>query len=210
MSGKERSPTKATRGLSHFVMGAIFCGIAWTGCATAPMGEPPPRVELRRFSVLAPQGPEWVSLQSSPRSHSWCKRLKDRAGRPASRLHTFCASATADDVKLERPGDLETYVRVSMTGGRFRLVEMSIVENRSSEAHCVESDWTVEERDNPRGPGVVFLLVGRSIFCEHPSIQGLLVWAQYSERSPRSEQSLLTDVERQEGETFLHTIQFKK
>ncbi len=187
-----------------FAAPVFLAGMMCSGCAPTSRIEPlPGRVGLQGISVVPPN-PGWARLGE----RAWCKNL---VGRPASRLHTICAGVATVDPGPERVEDLQIVAKTSVVGGgRFKLITINVAADTSLDAHCVTVDWTNEERDNPRAVGVVLLMTARGLLCQNPSVPRLTVLITYSERRPQGEQPLLTEVDVQEGEAFVHSLRFKQ
>jgi hypothetical protein len=66
----------------------------------------------------------------------------------------------------------------------------------------------MEERDNPRLPGLVLIVTANGIACRHPSTPAMGVIAFYSERRPEGQRALLDPGVSPIGEDFLRSLTF--
>ena len=85
------------------------------------------------------------------------------------------------------------------SGGRFVTIESNVRLDTTMGAGCVRVDAVQEERDNPRFPGAVMVLVAHTVDCLHPRSPGYVVSVSYSERYVRGQQPFAPDILRAEG-----------
>ena len=193
-------------------LAALMVGVAVAGCAPALVAvkDPAQRVELNGVSVLPPAGQAW---HVGPRSTRHVVFLR----KPPESPHTIGAVALVDQIvigglvraPIRNAQDLkELTERRFQSSGRFTMIESSIRIDTGMGAECVRSDTVQEERDNPRSPGVVLVMVIHTLDCLHPQTPGHVVSVGYSERYPKGQQPLPAETLRAEGEPFIRSATF--
>jgi hypothetical protein len=191
-------------------MAALVAGMAVVGCApTLVAVNPTQRVELDGVSVLPPAGQSWYVGPRDGR-HIMFGRMPPRPP------HTIAAMTLVDKIEIggavlgpvRNAQDLkEVTERRLQSGGRFTTIEAS-VRLDTTMAECVRVDAVQEERDNPRFPGVVLVLVTHVLHCLHPRNPDYVVSVGYSERYPRGQQAFSAETLRDEGEPFIRSATF--
>ena len=214
-------------------VGVLMGGCASTGftprtldCGRlAPVPNPSGRIELASLgvSIIPPQADRWcMSPLGSDfftfNTHPLMGKYLDTAPTPAEMAHTVgilvTSGAPPKDAKLDAPEDLVAFAQRMMLGDsrRFRIVESTAVRDSSLGADCIRFDSTLEERDNPRAPGAVLVLVNReNHLCRHPYARSpMLVLFGASERYVQGtdNQPLLLDTLKTQWEPSVRSVQF--
>jgi hypothetical protein len=185
--------------------------MALVGCAPALVAvNPTQRVELDGVWVLPPAGQTWY-VGPRDRQHVVFGR------KPPQPPHTVGAMALVDKIEIggavlgpvRNAQDLkEVTERRLQSGGRFTTLESSVRLDTNRGAECVRVDAVQEERDNPRMPGVVLILVSHALDCLHPQNSGYVVSVSYSERYPKGQQAFSAETLQAEGESFIRNATF--
>ena len=188
-----------------------MAALAVAGCAPALVAvNPTQRFELDGISVLPPAGQTWYQ---GPRDghHVAFGRM------PPQPPHTIVAMALVDKVEaggavlgpVRNAQDLkDVEERRLQSGGRYTTLESSLRIDTSRGAECVRVDAVPEERDHPRFPGVVLILVSHALDCLHPQNPGYVVSVGYSERYPKGQSVFSAESLRPEGEAFIQSATF--
>jgi hypothetical protein len=194
-------------------LAVLVAGMAIAGCAPKFVAvNPTQRVELDGVSVLPPVGQTWYVGPHDGRHVIFGRR-------PPQPPHTVAAGALVDKIEIggavlgpvRNAQDLkEVTERRLQSGGRFTTIEASVRPDTSNGAECVRVDAVQEERDNPRLPGVVLVLVSHALDCLHPQSPGYVVSVSYSERYPKGQQAWSAEILQAEGEPFIHSALFRK
>lgn len=215
----------------------VAVGVLLSGCASTtftprtvncggltPVPNPSGRIELPSLgvSIVPPQASRWCMSPMAADvfsfgTHPLMGKYLETAPTPAEAAHTFgilvMSAPPPKDAKLDTPEDLLA-VAQRMLGGseRFRTVESRVVQNLSLGADCITFDAILEERGNPRAPGLVLQVVSRqNHLCRHPYARSptLVLWGA-SERyvqgtvTPPS----LVDTLKAEWEPSVRSVQF--
>ena len=215
----------------------VAVGVLLSGCASTtftprtvncggltPVPNPSERIELPSLgvSIVPPQASRWCMSPMAADvfsfgTHPLMGKYLETAPTPAEAAHTFgilvMSAPPPKDAKLDTPEDLLA-VAQRMLGGseRFRTVESRVVQNPSLGADCNTFDAILEERGNPRAPGLVLQVVSRqNHLCRHPYARSptLVLWGA-SERyvqgtvTPPS----LVDTLKAEWEPSVRSVQF--
>jgi hypothetical protein len=187
-------------------------GVAVAGCAPTLVAvtNPTQRVEMDGVSVLPPAGQTWYVGPRDSRHILFIRR-------PPDSPHTIRAMALVDKIEIggavlgpiRHAQDLqEVTERRLQSGGRFVTIESNVRPDTSRGAECVRVDAVQEERDNPRFPGVVLVLVSHALDCVHPRSPGYVVSVSYGERYPKGQQAFPVETLRSEGEPFIRNATF--
>lgn len=99
----------------------------------------------------------------------------------------------------------EVTERRLQSGGRFVTIESNVRPDTSMGTECVQVDAVQEERNNPRFPDAVLVLVSHAVDCLHPRSPGYVVSVSYSERYPKGQQRFSAKTLRAEGEPFIRS-----
>jgi hypothetical protein len=212
----------------------ITLAVVTSGCATAryplrvncqsmgmtPVSDPSRRIEFvgSGFSVLPPAGEDWcVQDTSASRVRLGVSRLSGRTLQqqpPRSEvLNSLLVQASAMDLRGERVDSVADVQRraerLIRETPRHTLSEIRATPDTVLGAECVRIDTVVEERDNPRAPGSVLIIVGRGLTCRHPQ-SGVWIEVGYSERYVKGLQLLpsLTELRRKELDAFAESLRF--
>lgn len=189
-----------------------------------PVPNPSGRIELPSLgvSIVPPQANGWCMSPMAADvfsfgTHPLMGKYLEKAPTPAEAAHTLgilvMSAPPPQDAKLDTPEDLLA-VAQRMLGGseRFRTVESRIVQDPSQGAGCITFDAILEERGNPRAPGLVLQVVSRqNHLCRHPYTRSpiLVLWGA-SERyvqgtvSPPS----MVDTLKPDWEPSVRSLQF--
>jgi hypothetical protein len=173
----------------------LAAGALLIGCATTdwtprtvdcgrltPVPNPSGRIELvsHGVSVLPPQADRWCMSPVNSQvfafyTHPLMGTRLETAPSLAEQAHTFgilvIAGPPPKNARLDTPDDFVAVARQLMLGerGRVRIVESTSTRDTSLGAECVRFDSILEEHDNPRARGAVFVVVNRdSYLCRHP------------------------------------------
>lgn len=191
---------------------ALVTGMAVLGCAPALVAvkDPTQRVEIGGVSVLPPTGQTWYIGRPGSRQVVFGRR-------PPEPPHSVVATALVDKIEIggavlgpiRNAQDLqEVTERRLQSGGRFVTIESSVRQDTAIGPECVRVDSVQEERNNPRFPGAVMVLVSHAVDCLHPRSPGYVVSVSYSERYVKGQQPFAADVLRAEGEAFIRSAVF--
>jgi hypothetical protein len=170
------------------------------------------RVDLNGVSVLPPAGQTWYA---GPRSRQHALFLR----RPPEAPHVVAALAVVDKIvvgglvqaPIRNAQDLKALTErrfQTAAGGRFTTIQSSVRVDLSLGAQCVRVDSAQEERDNPRVPGVVLILLIHTVDCLHPQTPGYVVSISYSERYPKGQRPFAAETLQAEGEPFIRSATF--
>jgi hypothetical protein len=170
------------------------------------------RVDLNGVSVMPPAGQTWYA---GPRSKQHVLFLR----RPPEAPHVVAAMAVVDKIvvgglvqaPIRNAQDLKALTErrfQAAAGGRFTTLQSSIRVDLSLGAQCVRADSAQEERDNPRVPGVVLILLIHTLDCLHPQTPGYVVSISYSERYPKGQRPFAPETLQAEGEPFIRSAMF--
>ncbi len=205
--------------ISVFFLCSAFLGlagmltVAYKPSGPIPITDPTKRLDLRMFSILPPQGPNWSIFSQGSGEVTFTKTLLDTPRKPADRLHTFALFAMIIDPQgadLESPTGAQEILNWDLgRPPRFRLLESQTVFDRSLGPGCVRFDSVAEERDNPRASGSVLMISAHGFICRHPHVPTRGVYLSYSERYVQGDQSLLSEGLKQEAEASLRSVMFK-
>ena len=219
------------------VASLLAAGALTTGCATAaftprtvdcgrltPVPNPSGRIDLasQGASVQPPQADRWCMSTTQAgafafNTHPLMGRRLESPPSQADVAHTvgiiILTAPVPKELRIETPEELAALAQRMMLGesGRFRTVESSAARDSSLGADCVRFDSVVEERDNPRASGGVFVIVNReNRLCRHPHASSpTLVLFGASERYLQgSGVSLTLDTLRPEWEPSVRSVQF--
>jgi hypothetical protein len=190
-----------------------------------PVPNPSGRIELASLgvSIVPPQADRWCMSPMNSNvfsfgTHPLMGKYLETAPSHAEMAHTFgilvMSGPPPKDAKLNTPEELAAFAQRTITGesGRFRTLQSKAVQDSSLGADCIRFDSIVEERDNPRAPGVVLQVVNRDNYlCRHPYARSpmLVMWGA-SERyiqgtvSPPS----LLDTLKVEWEPSVRSVEF--
>ena len=231
-----RSPEGHANGTTRFTW--IFAaGVLLSGCASTPftprtvncgrltpVPNPSGRIELPTLgvSIVPPQANRWCMSPMAADvfsfgTHPLMGKYLEAAPTAAEAAHTLgilvMSAPPPKDAKLDTPEELLAVAQHMLGGsGRFRTVESRVVQDASLGADCITFDAILEERDNPRAPGLVLQVISRqNHLCRHPYARSptLVLWGA-SERyvqgtvSPPS----LVDALKAEWEPSVRSVQF--
>ena len=193
-------------------LAAVMAGVAVAGYAPALVAvkDPTPRVEIDGVSVLPPAGQTWYVGPRGPRHVVFMRR-------PPDSPHTVGAVALVDTIEMGGPvlGPIRTTQDLNavterrlQSGGRFTTIDARVRPDTTLGAECVRVDAVQEERDNPRAPGVVRVLVTHSLDGLHPRSPGDVVSVSDSERDPKGQHAVPRETLRAEGEPFIRSATF--
>jgi hypothetical protein len=107
---------------------------------------------------------------SSTRSRSSDLASRRRCRARHRRIRSSSFAVDVGDAKVDTFDELRAFAEdIFRAAGRFRIVQAEIVPDRSLGVECVKADLVLEERQNPRNPGVVLeLLIRPNFLCRHP------------------------------------------
>ena len=123
----------------------------------------------------------------------------------AQGVHGGGATHAHDGRRPRRPWLAAVMAGVAVAGCAPALV---VRPDTTTGAECVRVDAVQEERDNPRAPGVVLVLVTHSLDCLHPRSPGDVVSVSDSERYPKGQHAFSAETLRAEGEPFIRSATF--
>jgi hypothetical protein len=174
----------------------VAVGLLVSGCAASrpftprtvdcgqqtPVPNPSGRIELASLgvSIVPPQASGWCMSAVGAdffafRTHRLMGRHLESLPSQAEQAHTMgllvAAGPPPKDAPSETPEELAAFARRLMLGdsGRFRVLGSQAAPEPFRGADCIRFDSVVEERDNPRSPGVVLQIVNRENYlCRHP------------------------------------------
>lgn len=169
-----------------------------------PIPEPHKRLEAPAFSLLPPQGSNWVqpSAEFSPHTRTFFKETGDRA-------HTIAASARillappdrgAGAQLLERELQLK---RESFSAGRHQLKHFDGHPESGADSACARYDLRAVDLGVPDHKGQPFDFDVHGRLCLHPDFPQLFVEIEYSQRIPPGAKFIDLGVE---GEGFLASL----
>jgi hypothetical protein len=205
----------------------------------APVTDPAQRFDFAThgFSVLPPRGEHWCIFRRDARGVQFTthplfgKKLERRPSQNEVR-HTVAMIATVVEIEgavPDRADTLRAFVEqwlasggptreaggklvLSVASSRGRRIEAKVVADDSLNAACARYDAVMEERDNPRYPGTMFVVVFRSNYlCRHPvAPDPTFIWVGYSERYVQASETppLVADARRDEIELFARSLLF--
>lgn len=193
-------------------LAAVVAGVAVAGCAPTLVAvkDPTQRAEMDGVSVLPSAGQPW---HVGPRDSRHILFMR----RPPDSPHTIGAMALVDKIEIggavlgpiRNAQDLkEVTERRLQSGGRFVTIESNVRPDTSMGTECVQVDAVQEERNNPRFPDAVLVLVSHAVDCLHPRSPGYVVSVSYSERYPKGQQPFSAETLRAEGEPFIRSATF--
>lgn len=198
--------------------------------------EPGQLIDVANFSVAAPQGdtwcfgskgPDYVVFGTHPLMGKYIEKPEASMGRntivlAARRIKHGAASLTDSNglqkfveewvkrglgIDAEGPEPMVRHTKLE----RFTTVRSRVVPWRSLDADCVRYEYVMEERNNPRAPGTVFILNDFGAVCHHPAAKDYLVVMGISERYERGRQidpSLFDRLKGRDAEPFLNSLKF--
>lgn len=195
----------------------VAAGILLGGCATTkftanPVTDPDKPVKGSGFSVLPPQGDQWiVMMRPDMDGLTFGKKDPEHIKFPTTVL-VIARRVKASHNDISTPAGLHAEFEASVraTSGRFTLREFSLERYRdeSRATDCLRINTAVEERNNPVNPGFVLLLSDSGYVCRHPLSPEYYVLVTISERRPVESPSYLNDSLRAEAERTLNSIRY--
>lgn len=131
-------------------------------------------------SIVPPQGSGWCMSAIGRdffgfRTHELMGKHLESPPTKAEEAHTMglmiAAGPPPTNAPSMTPEELTMFAQRLVMGdsGRFRILESRSTPDPVRGADCIRFESIVEERDNPRAPGVLLLIVSRENYlCRHP------------------------------------------
>ncbi|MEO7728935.1 MAG: hypothetical protein ABIS45_16915 [Burkholderiales bacterium] len=203
-AGNPKSATIARLTCAVLLAGAMQAGKAQTQLHAVPVTETTPAYVLEGYRVLPPPGKNWFEMQRDRQQALFGKKID-------SPTHSFVATATSGPVneKFDTREQFKDYVNkmrsAELDTARFRIIEFDSSIDNTFDAWCVRYRFKRADRDAVLSRNRALLLEDYGITCLHPQKKELVVDIGYSERGRPAE--LSADL-RQEGETFVRSLEF--
>jgi hypothetical protein len=186
--------------------------------------DPKDRLQFPGFSVLPPQGEQWVEAPHLGGAGQWQTRIMFwkvvPQPHPESGPHTVFATVRTMEIppqlrqQLNTAGGRQDFLRFAMNmtvetdkvdaTGRRRLVLQKADLDQTIGYDCFKYDVIEEDRGIPGFEGKAFTMDVHAYTCLDPALQ-LIVQTAYSQRVPPGEAPI--DLGR-EGEEFLKSLAF--
>ena len=197
----------------------LLAAIIVASCATQPrpVTDSTTRLEYIGFSLLPPQGSNWYFQLENRYGANFGKLHHDKVTGAADAKNTFLISAFSDKVavgiKIDTPERLlafsEAYLRAKTAGrsGRYRTLSLELIPYHTQETDCVRFDQEVEERNNPKFPGIL-QITAIGLICRNSFSADWFIDAFYSQRYEQGAKPSTDGSFQRESEALLKSVVF--